>query len=404
MSTQNAQDPVIVSAVRTPIGRITGALAPVRADDLLAMALKEAQSRAQIDAADIDEVFAGCANQAGEDNRNVARMASLLAGFPQSVPGVTLNRLCASGLEAVLQASRMIRTGDARACMAGGVENMSRAPYVMGKPAKAFAVGAPPTFDTSLGWRFPNPQMKKLFPLEQMGETAENLVEEHQISREDQDAFALASHQKAIAAQEAGAFDAELMPVSIPQRKGDPVVVTKDEGPRKDSTLEKLATLRAAFREGGSVTAGNSSSLNDGASALVVTSREYAEANGLTIRAVIRGGASAGVNPRTMGIGPVPATQKLLKRLKMEVADIDRVELNEAFAAQSLACIRTLGLDEERVNRHGGAIALGHPLGCSGARILTTLLGVLERDDKSVGLATLCVGVGQGLALVVERA
>jgi len=398
-------DAVIVSACRSPIGRIRGALAPVRADDLLAQAFDEAFKRSGLDdKAVIDEAFAGCANQAGEDNRNVARMSVLLGGFPQSVPGVTVNRLCASGLEAVVQASRAIRLGDVDACLAGGVENMSRAPFVMQKPETGYMVGAPAVFDTSLGWRFPNKKMEKLFPLEAMGQTAENLVDEHNINREDQDAFAYNSHQKAIAAQDNGWFDDELFSVSIPQRKKDDLVVDKDEGPRKDSTVEKLGKLRAAFKEGGSVTAGNSSSLNDGSCALVVTSRAFAEEKGLTIRATIRGSASAGVNPRTMGIGPVPATQKLMQKLGLGIHDFDAVELNEAFAAQSLAVIRSLELDENKVNLHGGAIALGHPLGCSGARILTTLMGVLDRTDGKLGLATLCVGVGQGLAVAIERA
>jgi 3-oxoadipyl-CoA thiolase len=397
-------DPVLVSACRTGIGKLRGSLSSVRADDLLALALREAVTRAGIDAAAIEEVFAGCANQAGEDNRNVARMASLLAGFPQSVPGVTVNRLCASGLEAVLQASRAIRVGDVDVTVASGVENMSRAPWVMGKPEGAYPTGAPAVFDTSLGWRFPNPAMAKLFPLEQMGETAENLVEKLEISRADQDAFALSSHQKAVTAQTSGAFAREIFAVKLPQKKGEPVVVNADEQPRADTTLDALAKLKAAFREGGSVTAGNSSTLNDGAAALVVTSRAYANAHGLQIRARILGGASGGVDPRTMGIGPVPATQKVLGKLGLTVRDLDVIELNEAFAAQSLAVIRTLGLDEDRVNQRGGAIALGHPLGCSGARITTTLLHLLEDTGGSLGLATLCVGVGQGLSVVIERA
>jgi acetyl-CoA acyltransferase len=401
---RSPRDPVIVSACRTPIGRIRGALAAVRPDDLLALAYKSALERAGVDGGRVDEAFAGCANQAGEDNRNVARMAVLLAGLPQSVPGVTVNRLCASGLEAVAQASRMIRTGEADICLAGGVESMSRAPWSMQKPEAGYPIGAPQVFDTSLGWRFPNPKMEALFPLEQMGQTAENLVEEHNISRADQDAFAFGSHQKALKAQEEGWFDEELIDVVIPQRKGDPITVRRDEGPRADSTLASLAKLRPAFKkEGGSVTAGNSSSLNDGAAALVVVAREVAEADGLSILATLRGAASAGVNPRTMGIGPVPATQKLLKRLGVGVADLDTVELNEAFAAQSLAVLRSLALDEEKVNLHGGAIALGHPLGCSGARILTTLLGAMKRTGGQLGLATLCVGVGQGLSLLVEK-
>ncbi len=402
------RDAVLVSAVRTPIGRLRGGLAPVRPDDLLALAIKEAVSRAKIDGAAVEEVFAGCANQAGEDNRNVARMATLLAGLPNTVPAVTLNRLCASGLEAVVQAARMIKTGDAELCVAGGVESMSRAPWSMAKPDGPFPTGAPQVFDTSLGWRFPNPKLEKLFPLEQMGETAENLVDELSISRADQDAFALRSHQRAVAAQKAGAFARELVTVEIPQRKGEPVRVSADEGPRGDTTLEALAKLKPAFREGGSVTAGNSSTLNDGAAGLVLASRAYARAHGLPVLGVVRGAASAGVSPRTMGIGPVPAVTKLLERAGLALADVERFELNEAFAAQSLAVVRKLGLSEstvdERVNVRGGAIALGHPLGCSGARLVATLLSILHDDGKALGVATLCVGVGQGLAVLVERA
>lgn len=405
MSVSKSNDAVIVSACRTPIGKFRGGLATTRADDMLALVYREAMLRAGItDDALIDEAFAGCANQAGEDNRNVARMAVLLAGMPQSVPAVTVNRLCASGLEAVVQASRMIRLGEAQACLAGGVENMSRAPFVMEKPGVAFPVGAPKVWDTTLGWRFENPKMQEMFPLDAMGMTAENLVDQYGISREDQDAFALASHEKALAAIDGGFFKDEILPVTVPRRKKDPLVVDTDEGPRRGSSLEALAKLRAAFKKGGSVTAGNSSTLNDGAAALVVTSRAFAEAHGLTIRATIRGAASAGVNPQTMGIGPAPATRKLLERTGVSLADIDAIELNEAFAAQSLAVIRELGMDEAKVNQHGGAIALGHPLGCSGARILTTLLGVLERTGGQTGLATLCVGVGQGLSVLIDRA
>jgi len=327
-----------------------------------------------------------------------------LAGFPESVPGVTLNRLCASGLEAVAQAARMIKSGEADICLAGGVESMSRAPWVMQKPEAGFPIGAPAVFDSSLSWRFPNPKMAEMFPLEAMGETAENVVDKHKISREDQDAFALRSHEKALAAQDAGWFDDELVSVVVPQRKADPLTVSKDEGPRKGSSLEALAKLRPAFRkEGGSVTAGNSSTLNDGAAALVVMARETAQAEGLTPLATLRGAASAGVDPRCMGVGPVPATEKLLARAGCQVSDLDTVELNEAFAAQSLAVLRALQIDEQRVNLHGGAIALGHPLGCSGARILTTLLGTMKRTKGSLGLASLCVGVGQGLSVLVEK-
>ncbi len=407
MSPPADHDAVIVSACRTPVGKIRGALASVRPDDLLAGVIRAAVGRAGVGGAVIDEVYAGCANQAGEDNRNVARMATLLAGLPQSVPGVTVNRLCASGLEAIVQGARQIRLGEADVIVAGGVESMSRAPWVMGKPDAAYATGAPPTFDTSLGWRFPNPAMAALFPLEQMGETAENLVDAHQISRERQDAFALRSHQRAVAAIAAGAFVGEIEAVTIKGRKGD-TVVSVDEQPRSDTTLEALSKLKPAFRKsGGSVTAGNSSTLNDGAAAVVLTSRAFAKAHGLAILGTIRGSQSAGVDPRTMGIGPVPATQKLLKRLGLAVGDLDAIELNEAFAAQALAVTGSLGLSDEDVdrvvNRRGGAIALGHPLGCSGARLVTTLLSILRDDDQQLGLATLCVGVGQGLAVLVER-
>ena len=408
MTPGDPRDPVIVSACRTPIGKIRGALSSVRADDLLALTLKEAVARAGIDPAAINEVIAGCANQAGEDNRNVARMAALLAGFPHEVPGVTVNRLCASGLEALAQAARAIRVGEADVVVAGGVENMTRAPYVMAKTDGPFPTGAPAVFDSALGWRFPNPRMEKLFPLEQMGETAENLVDELHISRADQDAFALRSHQRAIAAMKTLAFQKEIVFVPVPQRKGEPILFQLDEGPREDTTLEALAKLKPAFRkEGGTVTPGNSSTLNDGAAALVVVSRAFAQAHGLKGRALIRGAASAGVSPRTMGSGPVPAVRKLLERQRMQLADVDHFELNEAFAAQSLAVVRQLGLSDSdvdtKVNTRGGAIALGHPLGASGARIVATLLSILEDSDRRVGVATLCVGVGQGLALMIER-
>ncbi len=397
-----SREVVVVSAVRTPIGRIRGGLSTVRADDLGALAIGEALRRASVDGEAVDEVFFGCANQAGEDNRNVARMALLLAGLPQSVPGITLNRLCASGLSAVNIAARQILLGDAEVCVAGGVESMSRAPWVMPKAGGPFPTGNVTVYDSTLGWRFPNPKMEALFPLEGMGVTAENLVEKYGIAREEQDAFAYASHQKALEAQESGAFDAELMPVEVPQRKKPPVVVNRDEGPRTDSTLEKLGRLRAVFKAGGSVTAGNSSSLNDGACALVLMSRERAEAEGLEVLAVYRASASAGVDPRHMGIGPVPATRKCLKRAGVALGAVDIAELNEAFAAQSLAVLREVELPRERVNVNGGAIALGHPLGCSGARILTTLIHALRARGGGVGLATLCVGVGQGVATLVE--
>jgi len=393
---------VIVDAVRTPIGRFQGGLSKVRPDDLAAIAIAEIVRRTGIDSAEIDEVFFGCANQAGEDNRNVARMALLLGGIPQHVPGVTVNRLCASGLEAVNQASRMIQVGDASLCVAGGVESMSRAPLSMPRGPQHPKAGNFTVWDTSLGWRYPNPKMEAMFALEAMGCTAENIVDTIGISREDQDAFALLSQQKAATAQDNGWFDDELVSVTVPGRKGD-TIVEADEGPRRDSTIEKLARLRPAFRKGGSVTAGNSSTLNDGSCALVVASESYAKSNGLRIRAKIRSCASAGVDPTVMGFGPVPASEKALKRAGLSVGDIDVWELNEAFAAQSLGVIHRLELDPERVNLHGGAIALGHPLGCSGARILTTLLSVMDRKDATLGVATLCVGVGQGVSTVIER-
>jgi 3-oxoadipyl-CoA thiolase len=401
------RDPVLVSACRTPIGKLRGALSAVRPDDLLAQVFADAVRRAGVDGGVIDEAYAGCANQAGEDNRNVARMAVLLAGLPQSLPAVTVNRLCASGLEAIVQGSRQIRVGDADVVLAGGVESMSRAPWVMGKPADGFPTGAPSVFDSSLGWRFPNPKMEKLFPLEQMGETAENLVDEYKIARADQDAFALRSHQRAVKAQADKKFARELLSVTIPGKKGD-VVIDADEQPRADTTIEALAKLKPAFRkDGGTVTAGNSSTLNDGAAAVVVVARAFAEAHGLQVLATIRGSASAGVSPRTMGFGPVPAVQKLLARHKLSTSDLRFVELNEAFAAQALAVTRGLGLSDDdvdqKVNVRGGAIALGHPLGCSGARIVTTLLNTLVDEGGGLGVAMLCVGVGQGLAVLVER-
>ena len=396
-------DVVIVDAVRTPIGRFQGGLSSIRADDLAALAISALLERTGLDPAEVEDVFFGCANQAGEDNRNVARMALLLAGVPQHVPGVTLNRLCASGLEAVNQAARAAMCGDGDVFIAGGVENMSRAPYVFPRGNVAPKAGNITGFDTSLGWRFPNEKMEAMFPLEAMGCTAENLVDDHAISREDQDAFALNSHAKALAAAENGWFDGEIVPVSVPRRKQDPLVVAKDEGPRAGSSMEKLAKLRAAFRQGGSVTAANSSTLNDGSCAVLVTTADAAKRLGLKPRARFVSCAAAGVDPTRMGIGPVPATRKALSRAGLSVADLDAIELNEAFAAQSLAVIRQLELDEAKVNQHGGAIALGHPLGCSGARILTTLMGVLDRIDGRYGLATLCVGVGQGVATVIER-
>jgi len=396
------QEAVIIDALRTPIGKYRGALAGARPDDLMAHVLSAAVARTGIEPADIDEVVVGCANQAGEDNRNVARMASLLADFPYEVPAITVNRLCASGLDAVIHAARSVRLGEAQIVIAGGVESMTRAPLVLGKAAAAFGGGNREMFDSSLGWRFPNPRLEARFPLEGMGETAENLVERFEVSREDQDQFALQSHRRAVQAWEAGRFDDEVVPVELQERKGSRLV-ERDECPRADSTLEKLATLKPAFRKGGSVTAGNSSSLNDGAAAVVVTSAAMAEELGREPLARIVSYASAGVNPRFMGLGPVPATRKALERVGMSINDIGLIELNEAFAVQSLSVMQLLGIDDRRVNVNGGAIALGHPLGCSGVRILTTLVHEMARRDIDYGLASLCVGVGQGVSMIVQR-
>ncbi len=393
----------IVDALRTPIGRHKGALRDVRPDDLAAHVLRALVERVGVDPARVDEVFMGCANQAGEDNRNVARMAALLAGFPHAVPAVTVNRLCGSGLEAVIQGARMIRTGEAELVVCGGVESMTRAPWSMPKPPDGFPTGKWELFDTSLGWRYPNPKLEALFPLEQMGETAENVAEKWGISREDQDAFAFASHQKAVAAQAAGRFADELVAVEVPQKKGAPVRFEADEGPRADTSLEKLATLRAVFRKGGSVTAGNSSTLNDGASSVLLCSEKMLRELGRDPLARIVSAGTAGVDPRLMGVGPVPASRKALQRAGWTASDLDVVELNEAFAAQALACMRDLELDPSKVNPNGGGIALGHPLGSSGSRILGTLVHELRRRGAKRGLATMCIGVGQGIALTVER-
>jgi len=381
---------VILSAVRTPIGRYGGALSDVRPDDLAALVIEEAVERAGVPPAEIEDVYFGAANQAGEDNRNVARMGALLAGLPQSVAGVTVNRLCASGLSAVVGAAHAIRAGDGELFVAGGVESMSRAPLVTAKPE----YGDGTTWDTTLGWRFPNPRMEEMFPLESMGETGENVAERYGITRDDQDAFALQSHRRWAAAQEAGRFADELVPVGE---------VDRDEHPRPDTSLEKLATLKPAFREGGTITAGNASGINDGAAALVIASDEKARELGAEPLGRFVASAVAGVDPRYMGVGPVPAVQKLLARAGIEAADLDLVELNEAFASQSLQVIRELGLDPERVNVNGGAIALGHPLGMSGARLVVSLLHELRRREGRYGLATLCVGVGQGQAAIFER-
>jgi acetyl-CoA C-acetyltransferase len=385
---------VILSAVRTPIGRYGGALSGVRPDDLAGIAIAAAVERAGVDAGAIDDVYFGCANQAGEDNRDVARMGALLAGLPESVAGVTLNRLCASGLSAVVSACHAVLAGDAEVVVAGGVESMSRAPLVMAKPDAAFPRGNQTVWDTTLGWRFPNPRLEEMFPLESMGETGENVAERWNVSREDQDAFALRSQQRWAAANAAGRFDDELVPVGE---------VAVDEHPRPETTAQALAKLRPAFRPDGTVTAGNASGLNDGAAALVITSEERASELGVEPLGAFVGSAVAGVDPRVMGIGPIPAVRKLLDRTGVAAAELDLVELNEAFASQSLAVVRELGLDEGKVNVNGGAIALGHPLGMSGARLVVSLVHELRRRDGRYGLATLCVGVGQGVAALFER-
>lgn len=419
------KDVVIVNALRTPIGRHGGALASVRPDDMAALVIETVVADAGLDPQEIEEVYMGCANQAGEDNRNVARMAALLAGLPQKVAAVTFNRLCASGLNAVNQAARAIACGEGDVFVAGGVESMSRAPYSFPKNPRAWGPPGNVTgWDTTLGWRYPNPRMEALFPLEAMGETAENIyelscageIEGGAITREEQDAFALESQRRAVAAINSGRFRSQIVPVSIPQRKGDPLVVDTDEHPRYkktngaytlDTSMEALARLRPAFRQGGTVTAGNASGLNDGAAALLLMSVEKAEALGLAPMARWVASAAAGVDPRTMGLGPVPATRKALQRAGVALDQIDLIELNEAFAVQSLAVMRELGLRPEITNVNGGAIALGHPLGCSGARILTTLLHEMQQrraegQQMRYGLATLCVGVGQGEATIVE--
>jgi acetyl-CoA acyltransferase len=394
---------VIVDALRTPIGRFRGGLAGVRPDDLAGLVIGAVVDRNKVPVDEIDDVVFGCANQAGEDNRNVARMGLLLAGLPQSVPGVTVNRLCGSGLEALLTCARAIRAGEGDLFVAGGVESMTRAPFVMPKSGSPWPNGNVTVFDTSLGWRFPNDKMKKLFPLEAMGETAENLVEKYGIARGEQDQFALESHQKAIAAQAAGKFADELIAVDVPgAKKGETAKIERDEGPRADSTLEKLARLEPAFRPGGTVTAGNASTLNDGAAALVVCSEERARKQGWKPLARVVAGAAAGVDPRYMGIGPVPATLKALARAGWTAADVALAELNEAFAAQVLACLRELPISRDKVNVNGGAVALGHPLGCSGARIAGTLIHEMRRAGKKRGLASMCIGVGQGIAALFE--
>jgi 3-oxoadipyl-CoA thiolase len=400
------RDVFLCDAVRTPIGRYGGALAKVRADDLAAIPIKALIRRnPNVDWAALDEVVLGCANQAGEDNRNVARMAALLAGLPDHVPGVTVNRLCASGLNAVGDAARAIRSGEIDFAIAGGIESMTRAPFVMGKAGEAFSRSAE-LQDTTLGWRFINPLMKQQYGVEAMPETGENVAEEYQVSRADQDAFALRSQQRAGKAMAAGYFAAEIVAVEVPGGKAGPMKVDKDEHPRPDTTLEGLAKLKPFVRNPGTITAGNASGVNDGAAAMILASAEAAKSHGLTPRARILGMASAAVPPRVMGIGPVPSTRKLMARLGLKIGDFDLIELNEAFASQGLACLRQLGVadDAEHVNPHGGAIALGHPLGMSGARLALTAAHGLESRGGRLALATMCVGVGQGVSLALERA
>ena len=413
----------IVGAVRTPVGKQGGALSAVRPDDLGALVLEALAERTGVPAEEVEDVYFGCTNQAGEDNRDVARMSLLLAGFPAEVAGATVNRLCGSGLEAVAQAARSVMLGEAHVYVGGGVESMSRAPWAVPKPERAFPTGHRTMYDTTLGWRFVNPKMEEMGHTDSLGMTAENLAEEryevtseeeqpeglareYDISRERQDLFALRSHEKAVAATDEKRFREEIMPVTVKTRKGEDVVEA-DEGPKRDTSLEKLSKLKPAFKEGGTVTAGNSSTLNDGAAAVMVVSAEYAEAHGLKPMAKIRGMATAGVPPRVMGVGPVPATRKALERAEVPFEEIGLIELNEAFAAQSLAVLHEWEMDpgDERLNPNGGAIAIGHPLGCSGARILTTLVHEMgRRPEVELGLATMCIGVGQGIAMIVEKA
>ena len=400
-------DVVIVDAVRTPIGALGGALARVRPDDLAALVLKALVERNALDPTLVEEVYLGCANQAGEDNRNVARMATLLAGFPVEVPAVTFNRLCASGLTAVNAAFRAIRAGEGEVYIAGGVESMSRAPYSLPKAESGFPFGNLTAYDTALGWRYPNPKMAELYGTDPMGETAENIADRYGISRAEQDRFAAQSHQRAVDAIDNGRFKDEIIPVAIPQKKGDPLLVDTDERPRRDTTLESLARLKPAFRSQGTVTAGNSSGMNDGAAALLLMSAERAAQLGLKPLARILSSGAAGVEPRVMGLGPIEASRKALRRAGLGVPDLQLAELNEAFAVQALAVLQELELSEQITNVNGGAIALGHPLGCSGARILTTLVHECKRrvpvaSRPFYALATLCVGVGQGEATVIE--
>ena len=397
------KEAVIVEAVRTPAGRHGGILKDIRTDDLAAYIIAKLVEKAGINKEEIEDVYFGCTNQAGEDSRNVARNASLLAGLPYTIPGATVNRLCGSGLEAINQAGRAVETDHGDLFVAGGVESMTRGPWVMGKPANPFQRGDVTVYDSSLGWRFPNKRMGELYSLINNGETAENVAEKYQISRKDQDEIALGSHQKALKAQAEGRLKDEIVPIEMAQRKGAPIVYDKDEGPRADTSLEKLAALQPSFKKGGSITAGNSSPLSDGAAALLVTTPQKAEQLRLKPLARIVASAAAGVHPNYMGIGPIPATQKALKRAGLTMAQIDLVEINEAFASQVLACVRELGIDLKKLNVNGGAIALGHPLGCSGARIMTTLIHEMTKRGSRYGLATMCIGVGQGITTIVER-
>jgi acetyl-CoA C-acetyltransferase len=397
------REAVIVTALRTPIGRYGGALAGVRPDDLAATVIRAVVERSGIDASVVEDVILGCANQAGEDNRDVARMALLLAGLPVEVGGLTVNRLCGSGLQAINSAAHAIAVGDGDVFIAGGVESMTRAPYVMAKPEAAFDRGGRELFDTTLGWRFTNPRLAEMHYPYSMGETGENVAERWGVSRERQDAFALESQRRAVAAIDSGRFDDQIVPVSVPQRKGDPILVARDEHPRADSSAEALAKLRPAFRDGGTVTAGNSSGINDGAAAALVVEAERARDLGLRPMARVVSTAVAGGEPAVMGLGPIPAVRKALDRAGIDVADVDVIELNEAFASQSLVCIDELGLDPAAVNPNGGAIALGHPLGMSGGRLVTMLAHELARTGGRYGVATMCIGVGQGIATVIER-
>jgi 3-oxoadipyl-CoA thiolase len=397
------REAIIVTALRTPIGRYGGALSGVRPDDLAAHVIKAVVERSGIDPGMIEDVILGCANQAGEDNRDVARMALLLAGLPVEVGGLTVNRLCGSGLQAINSAAHAIAVGDGDVFIAGGVESMTRAPYVMAKPESAWDRGPRELFDTTLGWRFTNPRLAELHYPYSMGETGENVAERWGVSRERQDAFALESQQRAVAAIDSGRFDDQLVPVSVPQKKGDPIVVWRDEHPRADTSAEALARLRPAFREGGTVTAGNSSGINDGAAAVLLVEADHARSLGLTPLARVVSTAVAGVEPAVMGIGPIPAVRKAVERAGLTIDDLDVIELNEAFASQSLVCIDELGLEPAKVNPNGGAIALGHPLGMSGGRLVTMLVHELARTGGRYGVATMCIGVGQGIATVIER-